>query len=174
VADVELLESPERMGRVTSSPDFDELWARLRLPMLQLAVLLVDDRAAAEDVVQDAFAGLHRHLPVESPAAYLRASVLNGCRSVLRRRRLARAHLPLVDRPGAGADEALTVAEEHRAVTRAMSRLPRRQREVLVLKYWAGLSDPEIAAELRVSLGTVRSCASRARATLGIELGAEQ
>lgn len=169
-----MLETAERMGRVTTSPGFDEIWARLRLPMLQLAVLLVDDRAAAEDVVQDAFTGLHRHLPVDNPSAYLRASVLNGCRSVLRRRRLARAHVPLVDRPGAGPDEALAVAEEHRAVTDAIGRLPRRQREVLVLKYWAGLSDAEIASELRVSLGTVRSSASRARTALGIQLEAQR
>lgn len=152
------------------APSFDDLWHALRLPMLQLAVLLIDSRDVAEEVVQDAFAALHKHSPVGNPAAYLRTSVVNGCRSVLRRRRVARAHVPFWERPGAGADEALLLAEEHRAVAVALRRLPGRQREVLVLKYWAGLDDDAIAAELGVSLGTVRSCASRGRAAIAAML----
>src|SRR5690349_19040128 len=81
-----------------------------RLQMVRLALLLVDDRETAEDVVQDAFAALHRRwAAIAEPDAsigYLRTSVVNGARSVLRRRRTARGYTwPDVDRsPGDGAD----------------------------------------------------------------------
>jgi RNA polymerase sigma factor (sigma-70 family) len=63
------------------------------------------------------------------------------------------------------------LAEEHRTVLTAVRRLPRRQREVLVLRYWAGLSEAEIADTLAVSRGTVKTCASRALTKLADLLG---
>lgn len=147
--------------------DFDAVWARWRLPMLQLAVMLVDARDVAEDVVQEAFAGLHRRWDrVDNPPAYLRISVVNGCRSVLRRRRAARSHQSYWEPPASDASTAVLIAEEHREVMRAVQRLPRRQREVLILTYWQELDDTQIAATLSISESSVRATASRARHAL--------
>ena len=152
-----------------------DLYRAQRLSLLRLAVLLVDDRAAAEDVVQDAFLGLHRRWHAVDPAAaagYLRTSVVNGARSQLRRRGVARRHLRVAEPDEApSADLAVLLTEEHREVVEAMRRLPRRQREVLVLRYWSELSEAEIAAALGVARGTVKSSASRALAALESSLG---
>lgn len=150
---------------------------RLHRPeLLRLAVLLLGDRALAEDVVQDAFVALHRRWPaLADPAAaagYLRVSVVNGARSAHRHRAVVRRHLR-VGEPEAlpAADATVLLAEEHRMVLAAVRRLPRRQREVLVLRYWAGLSEAEIADTLAVSRGTVKTSASRALAKLEELLG---
>jgi len=60
-----------------------------------------------------------------------------------------------------GADDAVMLAEEHREVMAALRRLPRRQREVLVLRYWSELSEVQIAQTLGISAGAVKSTASR-------------
>ena len=143
-----------------------ELYAAHRLSLVRLAVLLVDDLASAEDVVQDAFAAFAaRGGRLREPGAafgYLRTSVVNGCRSALRRRRTARAYTPPhevePDRPDARA----VLSEEHREVLNAVQQLAPRQREVLVLRYWSGMSEAEIAAALDISRGAVKSTASRA------------
>jgi len=146
------------------------------LRLTRMAVLLVGDRSSAEDVVQDAFLGLYRGAGrLRDPAnavAYLRASVLNGCRSVLRSRKRAWSSLiPAHDPPVWSAESAAMAGEDRREVLRAVTRLPRRQREVLVLRYYLNLSDREIAADLGVTRGTVASTASRALAALGRDLG---
>jgi RNA polymerase sigma factor (sigma-70 family) len=86
-----------------------------------------------------------------------------GARSAQRRQGIVRRHLRVAE-PDAlpPADFALLLAEEHREVVAALRRLPRRQREVLVLRYWANLDEAEIAETLRISRGTVKSTASRA------------
>ncbi|CAM5258304.1 hypothetical protein SCANM63S_00809 [Streptomyces canarius] len=81
-------------------PGIEELYHHRRLSLVRLAVLLVDDLPTAEDVVQDAFTALfrrhgHRLARLDDPEAYLRTSVVNAARSVLRRRRTARAHAPV-------------------------------------------------------------------------------
>jgi RNA polymerase sigma-70 factor (sigma-E family) len=149
-----------------SAASVAELYAAHRLALVRLAVLLVDDLSTAEDVVQDAFTGLtSRAKRLRDPDAalgYLRTSVVNRCRSALRRRRTARSFVPprpdQPDRPEAS----VLLAEEHRDVLAALARLAPRQREVLVLRYWAGLSEAQIAATLSISPGTVKSTASRA------------
>lgn len=145
--------------------------------MVRLALLLVDDRETAEDVAQDAFAALHRQwaslTSEESALAYLRRCVINGARSVLRRRRTVRQH-PHPDEAemtADGADQRLLLAEEHRAVIAALGRLPVRQREVIVLRYWSELTEPEVAAALGISVGAVKSMASRARDAIAASLG---
>jgi RNA polymerase sigma-70 factor (sigma-E family) len=156
------------------------LFSTHRLQLVRLALLLVDDRETAEDVVQDAFAALHRRWgSIAEPAAavgYLRTSVVNGSRSVLRRRRTARAYTwPEVDRsPGDGADAGVLLHEEHREVLDALRRLPSRQREVIVLRYWAQLTEMEIAATLGISVGAVKSTASRGRDAIAALLGGER
>lgn len=144
---------------------FEALYRAQRLAMVRLAAFLVDDPGLAEDVAQDAFAALHaRWHHVRDPHSalpYLRRAVVNNSRSVLRRRRTARRYLwPHAD-PTPGADQDVVAADEHRRLRDALARLPRRQREVLVLRYWADLSEAEIAGTLGVSAGTVKSSASR-------------
>jgi RNA polymerase sigma-70 factor (sigma-E family) len=128
---------------------------------------MLGDRPAAEDVVQDAFCALCRrweHLSDASKAlSYLRSSILNGCRSEIRhrirsQRRSARQPAP-VDSASAEAD--VLVGEEHREVLAALRRLPRRQREALVLRFYLDLPEPEIATAMGVTQGTVKSTTSR-------------
>lgn len=138
---------------------------------VRLAVLLVDDVASAEDVVQDAFVALHRRAKAlrdpDAAVAYLRATVVNLSRSVLRRRQVARKHLRAAEPEAtAPADHDVLVRDEHRAALAAVRALPRHQREVLILRYWSGLSEREIAQALGISAGSVKSAASRGIATL--------
>jgi RNA polymerase sigma-70 factor (sigma-E family) len=152
------------------SVDITELYAAHRLSLVRLAVLLVDDLASAEDVVQDAFAALARRPDaVRDPSkalAYLRVSVVNTARSALRRRRTARAYSPPHDLSPPSPEDSTVLAEEHREVIAALHRLAPRQREVLVLRYWSNLTEAEIAATLGISQGTVKSTASRALVAL--------
>src|SRR4051794_41098594 len=146
--------------------------------LVRLAALLVDDVASAEDVVQDAFVALHRKSAglrdPEAALGYPRASVLNLSRSVLRRRAGARKP-PRRAEPEATApaDHDVLLRDEHRAALAAVRRLPRHQREVLILRYWSGLSEREIAQALGISPGSVKSAASRGLATLQRVLGGE-
>jgi RNA polymerase sigma-70 factor (sigma-E family) len=168
---------PAVTGRSLTADDLSELYAAHRLSLVRLASLLVDDRASAEDVVQDAFAGLtakHALRDPDSALAYLRRSVVNGSRSALRRRRTARAYAPQRNLESSRPDERAVLAEEHREVLAAVGRLAPRQREVLVLRYWSGLSEAEIAAALGISRGSVKSTASRALDLLERFLGGEQ
>lgn len=143
-----------------------ELYAAHRLSLVRLAVLLVDDFGIAEDVVQDAFAAFaaRRTALRDTNAAlgYLRISVVNGARSTLRRRRTARAYAPPHDVEPDGPDARAVLSEEHREVLAGLKQLAPRQREVLVLRYWSGLSEGEIAEALGISRGSVKSTASRA------------
>ncbi|MFF9852647.1 RNA polymerase sigma factor [Streptomyces litmocidini] len=148
-------------------PTLTDLYAARRLDMVRLAVFLVDDLPTAEDVVQDAFAAVCRAYGtsldgLQDPGAYLHTAVVNAARSVLRRRRTARAYAPPHPGSGAPVDEGLLLAEEHRHVLDALAELTRRQREVLVLRYWSELTEDQIARTLGLSRGTVKSTASRA------------
>ncbi|MGW8363839.1 RNA polymerase sigma factor [Streptomyces wedmorensis] len=148
-------------------PTLTELYRARRVDMVRLALFLVDDLHTAEDVVQDAFASVCRTYGtslagLEDPGAYLHTAVVNAARSVLRRRRTARAYTPPHQGAGPPVDEALLLAEEHRHVLDALARLTHRQREVLVLRYWSELTEAQIAQTLGLSRGTVKSTASRA------------
>lgn len=151
---------------VPSPPyDVESLYAAHRLPLVRLALLLVDQQQLAEEVVQDAFAGLVARGPLRDPDAalgYLRTAVVNRSRSVLRRRRTARAHVPRRDLVPVDPADRAVLAEEHREVLAALDTLAPRQREVVVLRYWSGLSEAQIAATLGISRGAVKSTASRA------------
>lgn len=151
----------------------DALYRRHAVDLGRLAFLLVGDRATAEDVVQEAFLGLHRRWlgrgAPDDPLVYVRTAVLNGCRSAMRRRS-RRPRLPY--QPSVwSAESALMQGEDHRAVLAAVAGLPRRQREVLVLRFYLDLPEAEIAATLGVSRGTVSSTTSRALGALASRLG---
>jgi RNA polymerase sigma-70 factor (sigma-E family) len=142
-----------------------------RLSLLRLALFLLNDRGVAEELVQDAFAALYQRwdaLADKSAAPfYLRATLINGARSAQRRRGIARRHVWGAEHDTSpAADFPVLIAEEHREVVEVLRRLPRRQREVLVLRYWANLEEAEIAQTLGISRGTVKSTASRALAVL--------
>ncbi len=159
---------PVPSGRIDHD-QLAELYAAHRLSLVRLAVLLVDDLGSAEDVVQDAFAAFAAKGALRDPGAalgYLRVSVVNGCRSALRRRRTARAYTPPHEVPPDGPDARAVLREDHREVLAALDRLAPRQREVLVLRYWSGLSEAEIATTLGISRGAVKSTASRALTAL--------
>jgi RNA polymerase sigma-70 factor (sigma-E family) len=146
---------------------------------LRLAVVMLGDRMAAEDVVQDAFCGLYRrwhHLDDQGKAlAYVRSALLNGCRNQLRARiRAQRRTPPQSAGHCASAEDDALVAEEHREVLAALRMLPARQREALALRFYLGLSEPDIAASMGISAGTVKSTTSRALAALGKLLKEDQ
>jgi RNA polymerase sigma-70 factor (sigma-E family) len=152
-------------------PPINQLYHARRLSLVRLAVLLVDDLGTAEDIVQDVFAALYRRhgadlRTVDDPHAYLTAGVMNAARSVLRRRRTARAYAPPPPGAAPAAEDVALLGEGDRDVLAAMAKLTARQREVVVLRYWSELSEREIAAVLRVSHGTVKSTAHRALAVL--------
>jgi RNA polymerase sigma-70 factor (sigma-E family) len=159
--------------------DLAALYAAHRLSLARLALLLVDDMATAEDVVHDAFIALQQHQSrLRDPAAaigYLRTTVVNRARSVLRKRQTVRRHLSLIrDSHAEPADSELLLAEGQREVLAAVRQLPRRQQEVLALRYWANLSEAEIAEALGISKGAVKSNASRGMDKLEAMLGASR
>jgi RNA polymerase sigma factor (sigma-70 family) len=179
----------------------DSLFRQHHAELVRLAILMVRDLPAAEDIVQDVFARIQARPDVRPQPghelAYLRASVLNGCRSVYRRRAVA-VRLGLEPSPGSAdwtvsrgcsmsetsygraeppphesAETEAIRADDCRRVLVALAELPGRRREVLVLRYYVGLSEAEIAATLGISPGSVKSAASRGLAALAMKLGDE-
>jgi RNA polymerase sigma-70 factor (sigma-E family) len=138
--------------------------------LVRLAALLTRDASVAEEIVQDAFVALHgRWRRLSDPAAargYLRTSVVNACRSQLRHRDVEERHRQPSDPAPAGPEEHAIRGFEDARVVAALRRLPRRQQEVLVLRYYAELSELEIAETMRVSRGAVKSHAHRGLAAL--------
>lgn len=164
--------------KTASDPTFDELYHQLWWPMLRLATGLVDEVSIAEDVVQDAFAATFQRWGAirdrQAAAGYLRTAVVNGSRSVLRRRLTARKHWhSVVDEPVDAADHSVLRTAERGRVLEAMRTLPDRQREVLTLRYVAELSDADIAQATGLSEGGVRSASSRALAAMRVTLGGQ-
>jgi RNA polymerase sigma-70 factor (sigma-E family) len=154
------------------------LYQASALNLIRLAYVMVDDRPTAEDVVQEAFCGLYRRWDrlegADAAVYYVRASVLNGCRSVLRHRAVRRRGMAevrrrsLAERSTAVSPEAVVLGgEEHEEVVRALGRLPHRQREALMLRFYLDLPDDQIARVMGIRPGTVRSTAHRALEALG-------
>ena len=136
-------------------PSFAELYRAQYGAMVRLANLLTASNTVAEELVQDAFVRVHgKWDQINTPAAYLRAAVVNACRSHHRRRLLERTRLP---RPPA---EASAPAPDE--LWDALARLPYRQRAVLVLKFYEDMAELDIAAALGCRPGTVKSLTSRA------------
>jgi RNA polymerase sigma-70 factor (sigma-E family) len=146
------------------------LYAAHYQSLVRLAVLLVHDSGTAEEVVQDSFAAMHAHWrrlrDRDKTLVYLRRCVVNRSRSVLRHRmvvaRLAPQALP--DMPSA--EQAAIALLERAAVIAALRRLSPRQREALVLRYYADFSDAQIASAMGISRGAVKSHIARAMSAL--------
>lgn len=159
---------------VAEVADVTELFREHQLELVRLALLMGVDLGTAEDVVQDAFERLHRRWrQLRDPAsglAYARSSVLNGCRSVHRRAAVARRHAPELAEPEGEAGAAAILADRAE-MAGALRRIPRRQREVLVLRYYADLDVAEIAQTLGIGQAAVRSHASRGLAALARVIG---
>jgi RNA polymerase sigma-70 factor (sigma-E family) len=151
-----------------------ELYSLHYRALVRLAVLLVRDIPTAEDVVQDSFVAMHegwrRLRNAESALAYLRHAVLNRCRSELRHRAVVDKHLPNPPPDMPSAEHGALVRLEQSAVVAALRRLSSRQREAIVLRYYADFSEAEVAAAMGISCGAVKSHTARAMAALRADL----
>jgi RNA polymerase sigma factor (sigma-70 family) len=173
-----LADQPSR-GTAIDATTLAELFRRHHGDLVRLATAMLRNREAAEDAVQDVFASIQARsgklMRPEVALPYLRAAVLNRCRSVIRRQASARRFGVLRDLDFGlaqlSAEADVIRAEERRQVLAALAALPRRRREVLVLRYYLGLSEAEIAMTLGISQGTVKSAASRGIASLARKLG---
>ena len=145
--------------------------------LVRLAVLLVHDLGTAEEIVQDCFVSVHarwsRLRDPDKALAYLRRSVVNRSRSHLRHLTVVRRHADqeAPPEPASGADHTAYERERRATVLDALGNLPRRQREVMALRYYLDLSEAEIADLLGISRGAVKSHASRGAAALRVTLG---
>jgi RNA polymerase sigma-70 factor (sigma-E family) len=149
---------------------FDDVYRQHWAGMVRLAFAMVDDRAVAEDLAQEAFARVFRARDrVRDPLPYLRSALYNGCRNHLRdlgRRRRRDARSLLGD--GGGASGGAAPVGDH--VMDVVRRLPFRQRSLVVLRYYEGLTDTEIAVATGMPVGTVKSTLHRTLAALREEL----
>ena len=171
------------MASGAARPGRSEDWAVTEMyslhyrELVRLAALLVRNTATAEDVVQDSFVAMHaawkRLRDEDSALAYLRQTVLNRSRSVLRHRAVEEKYLdkPSPDMPSA--EHGALVQLERAAVIAALRRLPPRQREAIVLRYYADFSEAEVAAAMGISCGAVKSHTARGMAALRADLEQE-
>jgi RNA polymerase sigma-70 factor (sigma-E family) len=152
----------------------EELYAAHYRQLVRLSVLLVRDVGTAEEVVQDSFVAMHgRWRNLRDPdkgLAYLRQTVVNRSRSVLRHRGVRDRYQPPATYDHRGADEDVLATERRSRVLDALRALPERQREVLALRYYLDMSEADIADTLGISRGAVKSHASRGAAALRLLL----
>jgi RNA polymerase sigma-70 factor (sigma-E family) len=159
-------------SRWTADEAIEQLYAAHWARLVRLSVLLVRDTGTAEEVVQDAFIAVHarwgRLRDPDRALAYLRQAVVNRSRSALRHRGVVDRHAQRepAPQPAPGADEASLASGRRAAVLAALRGLPRRQREVLALRYYLDLSEADIADTLGISRGSVKAHASRGAAAL--------
>lgn len=172
--------APAETADAVSSEQVTSTYQQHYTSLLRLAALLLNptsDGANAEDVVQEAFirvhSGRHRLREPEKLLAYLRQTVVNLSRSTVRRRLLGLRLLPKPAPDVASAEEGAYATLERDALVRSLRRLQRRQREVLVLRYFADLTESEAARTLGVSVGAVKAYGSRGLVALR-ELMAEE
>ncbi len=138
--------------------------------LVRLAAILVRDAATAEEVVQDAFVAMHgawrRLRDTEKALSYLRQSVVNRSRSVLRHRAVVDKYAPKPAPDAPSAEQGAITLLERSAVIAALRALPARQREALVLRYYADLSEAQIASTMGISRGAVKSHTARGMSAL--------
>jgi RNA polymerase sigma-70 factor (sigma-E family) len=173
-ADVENQNTVEGQGMPADVQSMDkeaalaQLFAAHYTPMLRLAVLLGADDA--EDIVAEAFWQLYRRWnklrSADAALAYLRGVVVNLIRMRVRHLQVARKHTENVEDGVVSAESEALLRDDQRELVAALKRLPDRQREALVLRYWLGLRESEIAAAMGISCGAVKSHTARGMATL--------
>lgn len=153
---------------------FEEFAAARSPALLRYAVLLSGDREEARDIVQEvltrALVKWGRIGAIEEPYGYVRRMVTNEFLSLRRRRRLWTVPLGRDALDGPGAPQAAPTTTPDDELWVLLGTLPRQQRAVIVLRYYEGLNDQEIAEVLGCRAGTVRGYASRALSALRIEL----
>ena len=143
-------------------------------PLVRMAALLVQDLATAEEIVQDSFVAVHaawRRLPdADHALSYLRRSVVDRSRSALRQHVVVDKLAPRLqpDPPGSHGEASIEV--ERSAFSAALWTLPARQREVVVLRYFADLPVTQVASATGISTGAVKVHAARAMSALRAEL----
>ncbi len=169
-------DADQAMAAGTTVDHLTETYRAHYRSLLGLAALLLDDTASCEDVVQEAFIRVHsarnRVRDPEKTLAYLRQTVVNLSRSALRRRILG---LKLLSKPMpdmASAEEGAYEQLERDQLIKAMRGLQRRQREVLVLRYFADMTEAQVAETLGLSLGSVKAYGSRGIAALRVAMEA--
>jgi RNA polymerase sigma-70 factor (sigma-E family) len=155
-----------------------ELYLAHYQSLVRIATMLLRDNGAAEEVTQDAFVAMHNAWPrlrdSDKALAYLRQTVVNRSRSQIRHRVVAGKYVPPAVANAPGAEETAFAIFERSDVVSALRGLPARQREVLVLRYYADLSEAEIAKIMSISRGAVKSHAARGIAALRVVLAASR
>ena len=150
------------------APTFEQVYATEFVQLVRTATAITGSTAAAEDIVQDAFAKLYlRFGRVEQPVAYLRRSVVNGCVSRFRKHRREDLVDGTDDRTDASHD---STSADRLDLAERLARLNPRQRAVVVLRIQHGLPEAEVAELLSCRPGTVGSLLHRALAALRIQL----
>ena len=146
--------------------------------LVRMSVVLVGDVGTAEEVVQDSFIAIHvawrRLRDIDKAVNYLRRSVVNRSRSVLRRRIVAERHAPKHEPDVPSAEQGAITQLERHAVVAALRSLPPRQREALVLRFYLDLSEEQVASAMHISLGAVKSHTARGKAALRSALEPER
>ena len=141
------------------------LFAAHHTRMLRVAVVLLADRALAEDVVQDAFVAVYTAWPrlrdPDAAVGYLHRSVVNGARSRLRRRGVAQRHVTALPPDAVSAEDAALAGLPGGAVVAALRALPRREREVVLMRHYLDLSERQTADALGLRPGSVKAYGSR-------------
>lgn len=140
------------------------------LSLVRMATMLVGDTATAEEVVQDCFVGMHsafwRLRDIDKALNYLRRSVMNRARSVMRRRVVADRYLPQPGPDMPSAEQGALARLERSAVFSALRTLPVRQREAIVLRFYLDLSEDQVARVMKISRGAVKAHTARGKAAL--------
>jgi RNA polymerase sigma factor (sigma-70 family) len=165
-------------AREGESAAFGELVRRHQRAALRLAAVISGSTSEADDIVQDAFVSVHRHLGAYRGDGSARSWILrvvanhakNHVRSATRRLRRDDRHAGLAVRDAEGAEQAAVRGLEQRALADALAGLPRRHRDVLACRFVTGLTEVETAEVLGVAVGTVKSRTARALARLQVEL----
>lgn len=177
----ETLVADNALGSVPADWDADRavtaLYSTHYRSLVRLAALLLRDVATAEEVVQDSFVAMHggwRRLRDNDKAlSYLRQSVVNRSRSVLRHRVVVDRNAPKPSPDMPSAEQGAIALLERSAVVSALRKLPARQREALVLRYYADLTEAQIATAMGISRGAVKSHTARGISAMRGVLGPE-
>jgi RNA polymerase sigma-70 factor (sigma-E family) len=165
-----ILDATADAVETTRQDEFGQFMAARWPGLVRLAYALTGDRWLAEDVAQAALASAYaawwRVRRADDPDAYVRRILVNTSHRRFRRRRVAEQAREPAELPDLSVADPADLIGQRSALLSALRELPRRQRAVVVLRYWEDLSDAQVAASLGCAEGTVRSQASRALAKL--------